>query len=84
MLEAARKSSSRPHNVPTPEQHAARLNELDATRISLVKAIRDAENTMASKEAELAVLKQTAREMEECDPARNHQREMNGTAWVYS
>ena len=59
------------------EQHAARLNEFDASRISLAKAIRDAENTLASKEAELAALKETARKLEESDPAQDHQRELD-------
>ncbi|KAG6376198.1 hypothetical protein JVT61DRAFT_2173 [Boletus reticuloceps] len=78
VLDAARKSSTRPPNVPTLELHAARLNEFDASRISLAKAIRDAENSMASKEAELAALKETARKLEESDPAHDHQRELDG------
>lgn len=79
VLEAARKSSARPPDVATPEQHAARLNELDTTRISLAKALRDAENSLASKEAELAALKEGARALEESDPAQIHQHEMDGT-----
>ncbi|KAI6028454.1 hypothetical protein F5J12DRAFT_805501 [Pisolithus orientalis] len=79
VLEAARKSSARPPNVPAPEQHAARLNELDSTRISLAKALRDAENSLASKEAELAALKEGARALEESDPAQSHQGEIDGT-----
>ncbi|KAI6022717.1 hypothetical protein EDC04DRAFT_2869669 [Pisolithus marmoratus] len=79
VLEAARKSSTRPPDIPTPEQHAARLNELDGTRISLAKALRDAENSLASKEAELAALKEGARALEESDPAQIHQREIDGT-----
>ena len=80
LLDAARKSSTRPPNVPTVEQHAARLNEFDASRISLAKAIRDAENSLASKEAEHATLKDTARRLEESDPAQDHQRELDGLA----
>lgn len=79
VLEAARKSSARPPDVATPEQHAARLNELDTTRISLAKALRDAENSLASKEAELAALKEGARALEESDPAQIHQHEIDGT-----
>lgn len=79
VLEAARKSSARPPDVATPEQHAARLNELDTTRISLAKALRDAENSLASKEAELAALKEGARALEESDPAQTHQHEIDGT-----
>lgn len=79
VLEAARKSSARPPDAATPEQHAARLNELDTTRISLAKALRDAENSLASKEAELAALKEGARALEESDPAQIHQHEIDGT-----
>jgi len=79
VLEAARKSSVRPPNVPSAEQHAARLNELDVARISLAKAIRDAENSLAGKEAELAALKEKVREFEESDPAHDHQRDIDGT-----
>ncbi|KAF9227859.1 hypothetical protein BS17DRAFT_774425 [Gyrodon lividus] len=78
VLDAARKSSARPPNVSTVEQHAARLNELDTSRLSLAKAIRDAESSLASKEAELAALKEKARELEESDPAQDHQRELDG------
>ncbi|KAF8559630.1 hypothetical protein OG21DRAFT_1502869 [Imleria badia] len=78
LLDAGRKSSTRPPNVPTVEQHAARLNEFDASRMSLAKAIRDAENSLASREAELAALKETARKLEESDPAHDHQRELDG------
>ncbi|KAF8844907.1 hypothetical protein BDN67DRAFT_921009 [Paxillus ammoniavirescens] len=78
VLDAARKSSTRPPKVPTVEQYAARLNELDVSRLSLVKAIRDAESSLASKEAELAALKEKARELEESDPAQDHQRELDG------
>ena len=60
------------------EQHSARLNEFDASRISLAKAIRDAENSLASEEAELAALKETTRKLEESDPAQDHQRELDG------
>ncbi|KIJ69337.1 hypothetical protein HYDPIDRAFT_36407 [Hydnomerulius pinastri MD-312] len=80
VLDAARKSSTRPPNVPTVEQHAARLNELDGSRLTLAKAIRDAESSLASKEAELAALKERARALEESDPAQNHQRELDGLA----
>ncbi|KIM65324.1 hypothetical protein SCLCIDRAFT_113223 [Scleroderma citrinum Foug A] len=79
VLEAARKSSVRPPNVPSAEQHAARLNELDVARISLAKSIRDAENSLAGKEAELAALKEKARGFEESDPAHDHQRDIDGT-----
>jgi kinetochore protein Spc24 len=35
---------------------------------------------LASKEAELAKLREDARVLEECDPAVEHERELNGTA----
>lgn len=80
ILDAARTSSARPPTVPTAAQHADTLNDLDATRLSLAKAINDAESSLASREAELASLKEEARVLEECDPAAEHERELNGTA----
>jgi kinetochore protein Spc24, fungi type len=79
VLDAARTSSTRPQTVPTAAQHTATLNDLDATRLSLAKAINDAESSLASREAELASLKEEARVLEECDPAAEHERELNGT-----
>lgn len=35
---------------------------------------------MASKEAELAALKEIAQKLEESDPAHDHQRELDGLA----
>lgn len=78
MLEAARISSTRPPTVPSAEAHVATLNELDGTRLSLAKAINDAESLLASKEAELARLKEEIRTLEESDPASEH--ESNATA----
>ncbi|KIM80819.1 hypothetical protein PILCRDRAFT_822098 [Piloderma croceum F 1598] len=78
VLDAARTSSTRPQLVPTAAQHATILNDLDATRLSLAKAINDAESSLASREAELASLKEEARVLEECDPAAEHERELNG------
>jgi len=62
------------------EQHAAHLNELDATRLSLAKAIRDAESSLSSKEAELAALKEETHALEDSDPAKDHQAHLDGTA----
>ncbi|KAI0928368.1 hypothetical protein AcW1_005633 [Taiwanofungus camphoratus] len=72
ILESARISSTRPPTVPSAEAHAATLNDLDATRLSLVKAINDAESALASKEAELARLKEETRLLEESDSAAEH------------
>ena len=81
-LEAARKSSTRPPTVPSEKEHAARMNELDSTRISLAKAIRDAEGALATKEAELAVLKEEVRSLKEYDPVQEHEGELDGTAYA--
>ncbi|KAA1471272.1 hypothetical protein DENSPDRAFT_865060 [Dentipellis sp. KUC8613] len=80
ILDAARTSSKRPPNVPSAEQHAEHLNDLDATRLSLAKAINDAESEQASKEAELARLKEEAQALEESDPAAEAERELDSTA----
>lgn len=80
VLEAAKKSSMRPPSVPSVEQHATHLNELDSSRLSLAKAIRDAEGSLSSKEAELAALKEEARALEDSDPAKDHRLQLDGSA----
>lgn len=77
ILDAARSSSTRPPSIPSADKHAENLNHLDATRLSLAKAINDAESMLASKEAELTRLKEEARVLEESDPAAEH--DLDGT-----
>lgn len=72
ILDAARVSATRPSSVPSANQHTAILNDLDANRIQLAKAINDSESALASKEAELARLKQETGELEQSDPAAEH------------
>ncbi|GLB35373.1 putative spc24 subunit of Ndc80 [Lyophyllum shimeji] len=79
VLEAARVSSTRPASVPSAEAHAAALNELDVSRLSLAKSISDMEGLVASREAELTALKEEARQLEEYDPALEHEKELDGT-----
>ncbi|KAI0374684.1 hypothetical protein BV20DRAFT_384737 [Pilatotrama ljubarskyi] len=78
VLEAARTSATRPSTIPSAEEHAAHMNDLDATRLSLAKAINDAEGALAGKEAELARLKEETRALESSDPAAEH--ELDATA----
>lgn len=80
VLEAARVSSTRPASVPSAEAHAGTLNELDISRLSLAKSISDVEGLIASREAELAALKEEARKLEDYDPALEHEKELDGTA----
>ncbi|RDB23987.1 putative kinetochore protein spc24 [Hypsizygus marmoreus] len=80
VLEAARMSSTRPASVPSAEAHGATLNDLDGSRLSLAKSISDAEGLVASREAELATLKEEARNLEDYDPALEHEKELDGTA----
>ncbi len=40
------------------------------------------EGLVASKEAELASLKENVRQLEDCDPAAEHKRELDGTAYA--
>lgn len=72
VLEAARISATRPSTIPSAEEHVAHMNDLDATRLSLAKAINDAEGALAGKEAELARLKEETRALEMSDPAAEH------------
>ncbi|KAF7440762.1 hypothetical protein PC9H_001110 [Pleurotus ostreatus] len=80
ILDAARVSSTRPPSVPSAEVHTATMNELDSSRLSLAKAVSDAEGLVASKEAEVAALKEEARRLELCDPASEHERDLDGRA----
>lgn len=83
VLEAARVSSTRPGSVPSEQAHEATLNELDSSRLSLAKAISDAEAMLASKEAELSTLKDEARRLEVYDPALEHEKELDGSTYVF-
>ncbi|KAF8631419.1 hypothetical protein AX17_005096 [Amanita inopinata Kibby_2008] len=78
-LEAARVSSTRPTSVPSAEAHATLLNELDSSRLSLMKAISDTEGMITNREAELARLKEEARQLEDYDPALEHEKELDST-----
>ncbi|KAI0670575.1 hypothetical protein C8Q78DRAFT_1154275 [Trametes maxima] len=78
VLEAARASATRPSTIPSADEHAALMNDLDATRLSLAKSINDAEGGLAGKEAELARLKEETRTLEASDPAAEH--ELDATA----
>lgn len=79
VLDAARTSSTRPPSVPSVERHAENLNHLDGARLSLAKALNDAESAVASKQAELTRLKEEFRQLEESDPAAEHEHELDGT-----
>ncbi|KIM49450.1 hypothetical protein M413DRAFT_438632 [Hebeloma cylindrosporum] len=80
LLEAARISSTRPGSVPSEQAHLSNLNELDSSRLSLAKAISDAETMLGSKEAELAALKDEVRRLEAYDPALEHERDLDSSA----
>ncbi|KAH7877621.1 Spc24 subunit of Ndc80-domain-containing protein [Lentinula edodes] len=79
-LEAAKQSAKRPKSVPSAETHAATVNELDNSKLSLAKSISDAENMLASQEAELAALKAECQSLEHYDPATEHEKDLDGTA----
>lgn len=81
-LEVARASSTRPPSLPTEEQHAQFLNDSDAAKLSLAKAINDAEGILASKEARLTALMAECSELEASDPASEH--DLDSTPCVIS
>ena len=43
--------------MPSAAEHSRKLNELDGARFELFKSIKEAEETLATKEAELSRLK---------------------------
>lgn len=68
--------------MPSQQAHVTVLNDLDSSRLSLAKAISDAEAALASKDAELSALREEARQLEEYDPAAEHEKELDGTTYV--
>ena len=56
------------------------MNELDETRLSLIKAINDAEGALAGKEAELARIQEELKKLKESDPSAEHN--LDATAYV--
>jgi kinetochore protein Spc24 len=48
--------------------------------LSLAKSISDIEGVIASREAELAALKEETRTLEDYDPASEHEKELDGAA----
>lgn len=83
VLEAARASSTRPASVPSEQAHVAMINQLDSSRMALFKEISEKEALLASKESELSALKDEARRLEVYDPAAEHEKELDGTMYVY-
>jgi kinetochore protein Spc24 len=59
--------------VLSAEKHAGNLNHLDAARLSFAKALNDAESAIASKQAEVSQLMEELRQLEESDPAAEHE-----------
>lgn len=68
--------------MPSEQAHNATLNDLDSSRLGLAKSISDAETMLGDKEGELAALKEEARRLEVYDPAAEHAKELNGSAYV--
>ena len=66
--------------MPSQQDHASLLSELEDSKLSLGKSISDAEGLSASKEAELAMLKDEARKLEAYDPDVEHAKELDGSA----
>ncbi|KAF7304671.1 hypothetical protein MKEN_01181200 [Mycena kentingensis (nom. inval.)] len=78
--DAARVSATRPASVPSAEAHATTMNDLEGTDLSLMKSIQEAEALVASREGELAALKEEARQLEDYDAAAEHEKELDGAA----
>lgn len=72
LLDAARASSTRPSTVPSEEAHVQTLNNIDAAKLNLAKLINEAEDLVASKEAELSRLKKERGELDCSEPSNNH------------
>ncbi|EIN07539.1 hypothetical protein PUNSTDRAFT_127193 [Punctularia strigosozonata HHB-11173 SS5] len=82
VLDAARKSATRPPTLPSAEQHARMMDQLTATRLALAKQIDEQEAALAQKERELARLQSLETDLEnpEHEPAYEHAESLAGTA----
>ena len=58
--------------MPSAEQHAEYLNHLDAARISLAKALNDADSSVTTKQAVLTRLGEELCELEESGRAAEY------------
>lgn len=65
--------------MPSQQAHVSLLNELENSKLSLAKAISDAESLAGSKDAELSSLRDEARALEGYDPALEHAKELDGS-----
>jgi chromosome segregation ATPase len=64
------------HVLPTccqPRNTRKNLNHLAAGQLSLAKALHDAESAIASKQAKVSQLMEELRQLEESDPAAEHE-----------
>ncbi len=59
--------------MSSAEKHAENLIHLDAAHLSFAKALNDAESANSSKQAELSQLMEELRQLEESDPAAEHE-----------
>jgi kinetochore protein Spc24 len=59
--------------VSSAEKHAEHLDHLDTARLSFAKALNDVESAIASKQAEVSQLMEELRQLEESDPAAEHE-----------
>ncbi|KAF7295072.1 hypothetical protein MIND_01045500 [Mycena indigotica] len=78
--DSARQSATRPNTVLSVENHNSTLSALDDNRLSLGKSIKETERLVASKEDELATLKEKVIQLEDQDPVAEHQRELDSAA----
>lgn len=66
-LESAKHKALRPPSVQTTDQHNASIRKLDNHQLSTSKALRNEQETVAKKEAELQRLKGEREEVERRD-----------------
>lgn len=80
LLEQARKSCTRPASFPTPEAHAAAMNELDDARLNLQKAASDLEDKHMAAQASLAVWRKKLASLNDLDVVSEHLQRVDSSA----
>ena len=58
------------------------MNRVETENMNILKSRTENEGYISAKEAELLAIKAEIRELEESDPADEHRRELDGTAYV--
>lgn len=81
-LEGARVSATRPSTVPSAQDHADKIDNLDTQRLSLTSNFAELEDALQAKETALKSLKDESRKLEDSDLSSEHAQALDGSMYV--